>query len=600
MFCKAIAVLSIAALHVCAAGIVIDGRVVDDNGAPVQGVRVLAVPPGTSKVPATGGVTSDAAGVFRIEVPAEGTWQVFAEEEGFFLFVKPDLTVDRDTTLEIHLSRLKELSESLDVRYAPPVIDPEHTADTKSLQSPAILNVPYPAQQDYRSALPMLSGVVQDSTGQIHFNGGATNETNYRLNGFDVSDPATGNLTARLNVDTVQTLEFQASRFSPEEGKGGAGTLEIRTQMGDDHWRFGGTNFIPGLAAQNGLYINHWSPRLMVSGPIKKGRGWFHNSFDTYYTATTISQLPGGQNRTNSLSVTNLTRFQWNISDSQILTGSFLVNLSDTRRAGLSFLNPASTTTNGRRTLMLGTIKDRFIIGGGLLEFGFANTSGYDRLSPQGDLPYVMTPFGSTGNFFRDDKVWSGRQEWLINGFVRPLTWHGTHQIEIGANVERSNLNETIFRHDLTVVRADNSIVRSVQFEGSPQQFRTNVETYTYAVDRWNPWPTLTARRRLPRTQWDEYTGGAPPAPRLAASWAPKRLGGTKLSAGWGIFYNAVTLGNLALNEEQTSISTYYAPDGTPIGLPLQSSFVLSPHDLKLPRFAIASFSAERKAGLRR
>ncbi len=193
-------------------------------------------------MPETGGVTSDAAGVFRIEVSTEGLWQVFAQEEGFFLFVKPDLTVDRDTTLEIHLSRLKELSESLDVRYTPPVIDPEHTADTKSLQNPAILNVPYPAQQDYRSALPMLSGVVQDSNGQIHFNGGATNETNYRLNGFDVSDPATGNLTARLNVDTVQTLEWQASRFSPEEGKGSAGTLEIRTQMGDDHWRFGGTN----------------------------------------------------------------------------------------------------------------------------------------------------------------------------------------------------------------------------------------------------------------------------------------------------------------------------------------------------------------------
>ncbi len=331
-----------------------------------------------------------------------------------------------------------------------------------------------------------------------------------------------------------------------------------------------------------------------MSGPIKKGRGWFHNSFDTYYAASTVAQLPGGQNRTNSLSVTNLTRFQWNISDSQIVTGSFLLNVSDTRRGGLSFLNPAPTTTNGRRSLMLGTIKDRLIIGGGILEFGFANTSGYDRLSPQGDLPYIVTPFGATGNFFRDDKIWSGRQEWLVNGFVRPLSWHGTHQIEIGADVERSNLDETIFRHDLTVVRADNSIVRNVQFEGSPQQFRTNVETYSYAVDRWNPWPTLTIEAGF-RTQWDEYTRGAPPAPRLAASWAPKRLGGTKLSAGWGVFYNAVTLGTLALNEEQSSVSTYYAPNGTQIGLPLESSFVLSPRDLKLPRFAIASFSAERR-----
>jgi hypothetical protein len=443
----------------------------------------------------------------------------------------------------------------------------------------------------------MLSGVVQDSAGQIHFNGGATNETNYRLNGFDVSDPSTGNLTARLNVDTVQTLEWQASRFSPEEGKGSAGTLDIRTQMGDDHWRFGGTNFIPGIAAQNGVYINHWSPRLMVSGPIKKGRGWFHNSFDTYYTANTISQLPSGQNRTTSLTATNLTRFQWNLTDSQILTGSFLLNVNDTRFNGLSILNPAPTTTNGRGTLMLGTIKDQITIGGGVLEFGFADTASYNRSSPQGGLAYVITPFGSTGNFFRDDKAWSGRQEWLVNGFARPLTWHGSHQIQVGIDVEHSNLEETIFRHELTVVRADNSIVRTVQFEGSPQQFRTNVEAYSYALDRWNPLPTLTIEGGF-RTQWDAYTGGAPPAPRLAASWAPKRLGGTKFSAGWGVFYNAVTLGQLALNEEQTSISTYYSTSGVPIGLPLESSFILSPHELKVPRFAITSFAVERRLPL--
>jgi hypothetical protein len=582
---RIVGLLLLAAMPAFAGLVTVEGRVLDDNGNPVSGARVT--------IQGGAAATSDATGAFRISV-AEGTYRVSAQEDGFFLFEKRELIVDRDTTLEIHLTRLKELTESVDVRYSPPVIDPEHTADTKALQSPAILNVPYPASQDYRSALPLLSGVLQDNSGQTHFNGGAADETNYRLNGFDVSDPASGNLTARLNVDTVQTLEFEASRFSPEKGKGSAGTLEIRTQMGDDHWRFSGTNFIPGIAAQNGVYLNHWSPRAAISGPIKKGRGWFHNSFDAYYTANTISQLPTGQNRTNSLSTTDLTRFQWNFNDRQILTGSFLINLGDDRRNGLSILDPAPTTTDRRHSLMLGTVKDQFLIGGGVLELGFANTSAYMRSAPQGDLAYVITPFGASGNFFRDDKAWSGRQEWLINGFIRPLQWHGSHQIEVGSDVERSDLNQTVFRHDLTVVRADNSVVRSIQFLGSPQQFRTNVEAYGYALDRWSPVPTLTVEAGF-RTQWDEYTGGAPPAPRIAASWSPKRLGGVKLSAGWGIFYNAVTLGMLALNEEQTSVTTYYAPDGTQIGVPLESMFVLRPHDLRLPRFAISSVTAESK-----
>jgi hypothetical protein len=322
--------------------------------------------------------------------------------------------------------------------------------------------------------------------------------------------------------------------------------------MGDDHWRFGGANFIPGLGAQNGLYLNHWSPRLTVSGPLKKHRGWFHNSFDAYYAANTIPQLPGGQNRASSLSTTDLTRLQWNLSDRQILTGSFLLNLGDSRRTGLSFLNPAASTTNGRQSLMMATIKDQFLIGGGVLEFGFANSNTFNRSDPQGDQGYIITPFGAAGNFFREDRAHAGRQQWLINGFVRPLDWHGRHQ------------------------------------------FRNNIEAYSYAVDRWSPVPTLTLEAGL-RTQWDEYTGGAPPAPRIAAAWAPKQLGGLKLSAGWGIFYNAITLNMLALSQEQTSISSYYGPDGLPVGNPLQSRFVLSPHDLRLPRFAISSFTAERK-----
>ncbi len=572
----------------------VSGKVVDENGAPVAGVRITALAPGSVKAAVALGVTTDAAGLFRIDIPAGGMYQVRAEREGFFQFINQSLNLDPDAPLEIHLSHLRELAESVDVHYSPPVVDPEQTADTKTLNAPDLLNVPYPASQDYRSALPLMPGAIQDNSGQIHFNGGNANETNYRLNGFEVSDPATGTLTTRLNVDTIQTLEWEASRFSPEKGKGSAGTLDIRTQMGDDRWRFGLTNFVPGLGSQGGVYLNHWSPRVIVSGPIKKGRAWFHNAFDTFYTASTISQLPNGQNRTSSISGSDLTRFQWNIRDSQILTASFLVNLADSTRNGLSFLNPAETTVNRRQSLFLGTVKDQFLIGGGLLEIGFADTSAYLRGSPQGMEPYVITPFGAIGNYFRDDSTRSTRQEWLVNGFLKPLSWHGLHQFEVGANVERSQIYQTVFRHDLRVVRVDGSLVRDVQFLGSPLQFRNNIEAYGYALDRWNPSPTVTLEAGF-RTQWDEYTGGAPPAPRLAAAWAPKWLRGAKLSAGWGIFYDPVTLGMLALGQEQASVSTFYASSGVQMGVPIETRFVLKPQDLKLPRFAITSFSAESK-----
>lgn len=585
-------VLVLAALCPAGFAITVPGRVVDENGIPVQNAHVRAFLPASGDHPVAM-AESDATGQFHLRVDKAGLYQVRVDRDGFFEFAGQQINLDPDAPLEIRMSHLKELSESMDVRYSPPEIDPEDTSDSKKIHSPDILNVPFPASQDYRSALPLMPGVIQDNTGQLHFNGGAATETSYRLNGFDVSDPATGTLGARMNVDTVQTIQWEASRFSPEMGKGTAGVVEIRTQMGDDHWRLGGTNFVPGFSAQNGFYLSHWAPRIIVSGPIKKGRAWFHNAFDTYYTADTIPQLPKGQNRTNSLTATNLTRMQWNISDRQILTGSLLLNLVDAKRNGLSFLDPAETTVNRRQWLALATIKDQFIIGGGLVEFGFANTDGYFRASPQGDLPYVITPFGASGNYFRDSKSWTNRQEWLVHGYVRPLNWHGHHQIEIGTDVERSNLNQTIYRHQFTVVRTDNSVVRSVEFAGSPQQFRTNLETYGYALDRWSPKSNVTIEAGF-RTQWDEYTGGAPPAPRLAASWTPKLLG-TKFSAGWGIFYNATNLNMLALGQEQSSLTTYFAPGGAMVGIPIESKFVLTPNALRLPRFAVSSFTAERR-----
>jgi hypothetical protein len=274
--------LALIAFPVAAFPISINGKVVDETGAPVQGARVSASPAAATAQPgaknSTESATSDAAGLFRLDIPAAGAWQVHAEHEGFFVFNNVAADLDSDSTLEIHMNHLKELAESVDVRYSPPVIDPEQTSDTKHLDGPEILNVPYPASQDYRSALPLMSGAVKDNGGEVHFNGGGANETNYRLNGFDVSDPTDGTLTTRLNVDTIQTIEWEASRFSPEKGKGSAGTLDIRTETGDDHLRFGGTNFIPGIGFENGAYISHWSPRLRVSGPIKKGRAWFSNA----------------------------------------------------------------------------------------------------------------------------------------------------------------------------------------------------------------------------------------------------------------------------------------------------------------------------------
>ena len=69
--------------------------------------------------------------------------------------------------------------------------------------------VPYPASQDMRSALPLMPGVVQDANGNLHFNGGATDQTNVTMNGFNISDPYTGRLDARVSIEAALPISLQ-------------------------------------------------------------------------------------------------------------------------------------------------------------------------------------------------------------------------------------------------------------------------------------------------------------------------------------------------------------------------------------------------------
>ncbi len=283
------------------------------------------------------------------------------------------------------------------------------------------------------------------------------------------------------------------------------------------------------------------------------------------------------------------------MTNSQILTVSFLSNIGDDKRNGLSFLNPAETTLNRRQALFLGTIKDQWMVGGGLVEFGFAQTSAYLRSSPQGNQPYVVTPFGASGNYFADQTTRTGREEWLANGFVAPMHAHGSHQIQVGIDVEHSASSRRLTGTNTPRCAPTARSCATSQFLGSPQQFKNNVEAYGYALDRWNPVAEPHAGRWFPHAMGPVHRG-RPVAPRLSAAWSPKWSGGTRFAAGWGIFYDALTLDMLALSQEQDQHQHVLRTHGPcDRWARLKPASFWSPHNLRLPRFALTSFSAERK-----
>ena len=582
-------------LVVCAcleAQIAVTGRVVDETGAGIEGARVEFRPSEGAAVP----VSSDPAGSFRATLPAQGEYAIRAERQGFYVYQGTQTLAAESGQITVVLNHVQEFSEKVDVTASAPPIDPQQPSDHKELVNAEIQAIPFPASQDYRNALALMNGVVLDNSGTPHFNGGAANQANYTIDGFNMSDPVTGGLLTRLNVDSIQSTDLESSRFSAENGRGAAGVLDVKTKMGDDRWRFGATNFFPSVSTGGGLHVNKFTPRLELSGPLVRGKVWFYNGLDVFFHDDSVFGLPPGQNRVRGTDFNDLNRFQANLTSANILTAGFLYNLSDDNHQGLSVLNPLQTTLSHRQTLYMSTIRDQhYFAGGALVEAAFADSRSQIRDLPQGDQVFQITPFGDLGNYFVSRLRHSYREQGLGSVYLPTRHFLGEHRFKIGVDMEREAFHQTSMRHDYEVLDSNGNLERYVTFAGSPFENRKNLESAEYAEDHWTLRDGLTLDLGL-RAEWNEIVRAVEMAPRLAAAWAPHFLRETKFSAGWGIYYDAINLNLVAQQQDQVSLSSFYLPGGEIIG-PVTTQFQVYDQFLKLPRYQNASAAVEHQLG---
>ena len=570
----------------------VSGRVVDENAAPVPAARLDFSSPLTSRpLPAA---FTDEFGRFDVVLPRPGAYAIQAGKDGFFLLkdVQANFTggVNR---LTVTLNHLRELVETIDVVYSPPAIDPVETSERRQLTNMQILEVPFPASQDFRNALTMMPGVIKDRQGRLHFSGGSSAQTGYTLDGFNLADVYNGELEARISIDAIRSLDLESGRLSVEKGRGSAGALDIATGMGDDRLRFGATNFFPGISAERGLLISKWTPRITVSGPVSRGKAWFHNGFDAFYDVDTVRELPKGQDRSRNLTAGNLSRIQWNLTPANTLTASLLLNFSDTDHRGLSFLNPIEATLYQRRRLGMATVKDLLYLPNQvLLEFGFAFTRGRSSDSPQGENTYIISPYGFRGNHYNRYQRRTGREQWTLAG-IAPLTARGVHELRAGIDLQRSGFEQDSARHDFRILREDGTLARWVWFQGNRRMEMSNLEASVYARDRWQIREGFVLSAGV-RADWNQIVRQTLLSPRISASSSPAWLRGVKATIGFGIYNDVLNLELLTRRQDQRPFAAYYSRSGLLLQPPVETALLSDERSLRVPRFRVYSLSLER------
>lgn len=566
--------------------------VVDENGVAVPFARLILQPADGSMAHRG---ESDDAGRYEFTNLASGLDHLRVEKEGFYAVSDDQVRVGESESVEVTLNHQQEYVERVNVTYSPPAIDPAKTVASENLGSREIVDLPYTVTRDIRYALPLLPGVLQDAFGQVHVNGSSTRQVFDRLDGFNITDPVDGFFNVRVSVDALRSVDVQGSRYPVEYGKGSGGILSLTTGMGDDRFRFTGTDFVPSLQSRKGIHINAWTPRGMVSGPIRKGKAWLQDALEGEYDLNVVPELPAGADRNSVWRFGNLAKAQLNLTPSNILTSSFLVNHYGSPNYGLDRFDPLETTLNVRDEAYLFSAKDlAYFSGGTLLETGVALSRFRDRFTPQGDQPYVVTPEGTRGNYFESAADHSVRVQGMANLVLPPAHWAGRHEFKLGVDLDRVTYDQSYNRRDYSILRENGTLERKVTFIGNPWFGRKNSEASGYAQDRWSLSDRLVIEPGL-RLDWDEIVRDVLISPRLASSGMLTRDGNTKIVAGAGIYYDASSLAFITSPLTGQRLDYFYDPTGTVvIPPPVETSFQVQ-RGIKEPRFLNWSAGVERK-----
>jgi hypothetical protein len=508
---------------------------------------------------------------------------------------------------------VKEIKETVDVRESPPMIESSQTESQERLTGIDIINIPYPSTHDYRNALNYIPTVLVDPYAQVHIAGSQTYQTITMLDGLNVTQPSNGQLLLHVSTDGFRSIRVEPSRYSAEFGKGSGGVVLLETGIGDDHYRFIATDFIPSWQNKNGWTFDQVNPRLTLSGPVVKGKVWFFDALDGAYLNEIVTELPVDQNEDIVTRLGNLAKVQANLTSRNILTTSFNLNEFHDQHAGLSAQNPQISTPAVDQPAYQGGVKDQhYFAGGALLEgaFGF-NRYDLNQIS-RGLEPYFVSPETAGGNYYLTAHTRADRWQVVSNLYLQSREWHGRHDLKVGIDLDRLRYDANYLRTPISYLREGQTAgdcigvppspcSRYSVFPGAPALTQHNAELSGYGQDRWFLTNRLLLEAGL-RYDWDQLDRRSRLSPRFAATWVLDSSGDTKLSAGFGVFYDATAIFLISRPRAGIRIDQFFnqngfptvGPDGTPIG-PILSSFTADLHSLQAPRVLNESLALERR-----
>jgi outer membrane receptor protein involved in Fe transport len=209
------------------------GIIFDADGTPLPGVPVTVK--AQSRGDSARAVVTDLHGRFKFPLmPPATDYFILVNYPGFAATeLGPiDLDAGKTTLQDIKLQLASALTEKIEVTAHGNIVDTESTKTSTTFNTEFVEGLPV-IGRSYQDILTLTPGVTDtDGDGNPNVQGARETGLQYRLDGGNITDPASGTFGQNLNLDAIEEIEVITAGASAEYGRADGGFANIITKSG--------------------------------------------------------------------------------------------------------------------------------------------------------------------------------------------------------------------------------------------------------------------------------------------------------------------------------------------------------------------------------
>jgi Carboxypeptidase regulatory-like domain len=269
------------------------GSIVDESGASLPGVTITVTHLSTQ---ATRTTVSNEVGRYQITALPPSRYSIKAELQGFATIVRPDVTVNVGSAVDVNLMmKVSTLEETVTVTGEAPLIESTRADLSNVITTEQLESLPSKGRQYLDFTLLLPATVENTSTlaqgAGVNVGGARGKEAALLVDGFYNLDEGFAKPKQRHSQDAIQ--EFQVISFggSAEHGRAIGGIVNAVTKAGGNQLHGSGYGYYRGTAlnAQDFGEARRGAPKAPFTrqqwggtfgGPIKRDKSFFFGAYE--------------------------------------------------------------------------------------------------------------------------------------------------------------------------------------------------------------------------------------------------------------------------------------------------------------------------------